>query len=411
MTSGRPGVGADLRVPRRATALPADRRDTRPLQEWRDVDAYVLLGDPGAGKSESMRAEALASDGVYLSARDFIALGVEPASTGKTLFIDGLDEMRAGGTDGRVPLDAIRSRLNGLGRPRFRLSCREHDWRAQTDLAALTQVAPRGAVQELHLEPLSPEEQRQVLEARSSEVPDAQAFVERADEHGLATLFGNPLLLDLTIRAVAAQGGWPGSRRSIYDLACRELATERSPAHLDAKPLEPGTVDRLLEDAGLLCAVLLLSGKASLTRAQDASASSIAWHVLPAELHFHAAGAALASKVFVTTAGDSTPRHRSITEYLAGRAIAQRLQQGLPLGRVLALMQGGDGGIVEPLRGLLGWLAVHDERDRKQLIRLDRPLLQELEQPIFGARIGRVGDARGAVRHHGVVVGVSWAIC
>lgn len=371
MTFGRVGVGPDLRVPRRATALLADRRDTRPLHEWRDTDAYVLLGDPGAGKSESLRAEALASAGVYLSARDFIALGVEPASAGKTLFIDGLDEMRAGSADGRVPLDAIRARLNGLGRPRFRLSCREHDWRAQTDLAALTQVAPGGAVQELHLEPLSREEQRQVLEARASEVLDAQAFLDRADEHGLANLFGNPLLLDLTIRAVAAQGGWPGSRRSIYDLACRELATERSQAHLDAKPLAPGAIDRLLDDAGLLCAVLLLSGKASLTRTQHAAISSIAWHLLPAELSLHDAGAALASNVFVTTSGESAPRHRSIAEYLAGKAIARRQQQGLPLGRVLALMQGGDGGIVEPLRGLLGWLTVHDVHDRQQLIRLD----------------------------------------
>ena len=127
----------------------------------------------------------------------------------------------------------------------------------------------------------------------------------------------------------------------------------------------------MLDDAGLLCAVLLLSGKASLTRAQDAGASSIAWHVLPEELSLQDAGAALASKVFVTTAGESTPRHRSIAEYLAGRAIARQVQLGLPLGRVLALMQGGDGGIVEPLRGLHGWLAVHDVQDREQLIRLD----------------------------------------
>ena len=372
MTGLRKDADAGLRIPRRATALRADgRSDTRSFAEWRDLDAYVLLGDPGAGKSESLRAESAVSDGVFLSARDFIALGIEPADADRTLFIDGLDEMRAGGSDGRVPLDALRARLKALGRPRFRLSCREHDWRAQTDLAALAQVARDGVVQELHLEPLFREEQLQVLQARPAEVPDSQAFLQRADELGIANLFGNPLLLDLTIRAVAAKGGWPGSRRAVYDLACRELATEHSLAHLDAKPLEPGVVDRLLDDAGLLCAVLLLSGKASLTHALDAAASSIRWHTLPAELRMLDPGAALASKVFTTAAGESAPRHRSIAEYLAGQAIAQRLQGSLPLGRVLALMQGGDGGIVEPLRGLLGWLAVHDARDRQHLIRLD----------------------------------------
>ncbi len=374
MTAKKAAIGAELRVSRRATALqPEGHADTRLLAQWRDVDVYVLLGDPGAGKSESLRAEAIAGDGVYISARDFIALGIETADIGKALFIDGLDEMRAGGVNGHVPMDALRARLKELGRPRFRLSCREHDWRAQTDLAALSMVAPDGVVQELHLEPLSREEQREILAARPAEVPDAQSFIQRADELGIANLFGNPLLLDLTIRAVAVKGDWPGSRSAIYELACRELATERSLAHLDAKPLGPGAIDILLDDAGLLCAVLLLSGKASLTRELDPDALSVAWHTLPAELRLHDAAAALASKVFTTTAaGQSAPRHRSIAEYLAGQAVAKRVQQdALPLGRVLALMQGGDGGVVEPLRGLLGWLAAHDVRDRPSLIHLD----------------------------------------
>jgi len=370
MTGARVSSVADLHLPRHARTLNADGPpDERPLAEWRGAEAYVLLGDPGSGKSESLRAEAEAVNGVFLSARDFITLGIESRDIGKTLFIDGLDEMRAGATDGRTPLDAIRARLKELESPRFRLSCREHDWRAQTDLAALCQVAPGGVVQELHLSPLSRDEQLQLLQARPVEVPDAQAFLQRADELGLADLFANPLLLDLTVRAM--KGGQPDSRHAVYGLACRELATERSLAHLDAKPLEPGDVDRLLDDAGLLCALLLLSGKASLTRMQDATASSIVWHLLPAELPLHDPAAALASKVFTTMAGESAPRHRSIAEYLAGQAIAKRLHDGLPLGRVLALMQGGDGGIVEPLRGLLAWLAVHDVSDRQHLIRLD----------------------------------------
>ena len=45
MTSGR--------VSRRATKADPDSagRESRLLAEWRALDAYVLLGDPGAGKS------------------------------------------------------------------------------------------------------------------------------------------------------------------------------------------------------------------------------------------------------------------------------------------------------------------------------------------------------------------------
>ena len=46
----------------------------------------------------------------------------------KTLFIDGLDEMRAGSGDPRAVLDRVWTALDTLGSPRFRISCREADW-------------------------------------------------------------------------------------------------------------------------------------------------------------------------------------------------------------------------------------------------------------------------------------------
>lgn len=365
--AGRPG----LHVPRSVKSLGDDGTTTRALVEWRDVDAYVLLGDPGSGKSESLRQEAKVTDGVYVTASDFIALGILAEDVGKTIFIDGLDEMRAGVTAGQVPLNQIRAKLNSYGRPRFRLSCREHDWRSQSDLEALCRVAPNGVVHELHLEPLSREEQLAILRARSDEIPDGEVFLQETEKLGLDILFGSPLLLDLTIRAYS-KGGRPETRAAVYDLACRELATERSNAHLHAKQLVPGSIERILRDAGLLCAVLLLSGKASFTSRLEADASSIPWHTLPAALTLFDHDAALASKIFAGTGNSATaPRHRSIAEFLAAKAIATLLKDGLPLGRVLALMQGADGGIVEPLRGLLGWLAAHDISNRHQLIRLD----------------------------------------
>ena len=52
-------------------------------------------------------------------------------------------------------------------------------------------------------------------------------------------------------------------------------------------------------------------------------------------------------------------------------AIGNLVEGGLPVSRVLALMSGLDGGIVEPLRGLHAWMAVTCPRERVQLIERD----------------------------------------
>ena len=91
------------------------------LDQLRDIYAYVLLGDPGAGKSKAFETEAAALGVRVQKARDFLTLELDPADwKEKTIFIDGLDETRASGSDGRTILDAIRAKLDKLGRPRFR---------------------------------------------------------------------------------------------------------------------------------------------------------------------------------------------------------------------------------------------------------------------------------------------------
>ena len=108
-----------------------------PLDTFRAAPAYVLLGDPGSGKSTAFGVEAktLGEDAVLVSARDFLTFGVDnhPEWQGKILFIDGLDEIRVGSDDRRKALDEIRHHLYALGRPRFRISCREADWLGNND--------------------------------------------------------------------------------------------------------------------------------------------------------------------------------------------------------------------------------------------------------------------------------------
>ena len=131
---------------------------SRPLAAFRTVPAYVLLGDPGSGKSTSFEAErdALGEDACLATARDFLALepNAHPEWRGKTLFIDGLDEVRAGSADVRTPFDELRRRLDSLGRPRFRLSCREADWLGPNDRTNLVRVSPDAGLTVLRLDPL-----------------------------------------------------------------------------------------------------------------------------------------------------------------------------------------------------------------------------------------------------------------
>ena len=65
------------------------------------------------------------------------------------------------------------------------------------------------------------------------------------------------------------------------------------------------------------------------------------------------------------------PAHRQIAEFLAARHVSRRIEDGLPIQRVLALITGSDGELMGPFRNFGAWLAVHNRPSRKQLSRLN----------------------------------------
>lgn len=345
--------------------------EARPLQAWRDAEAYVLLAAPGAGKTSVFKSEAEASGGEYITARNFITLGPASCSPKAPLFIDGLDEVRAGSASRRDPLEEIRKRLNQLRRPRFRISCREADWLGAVDKNALRAVAPNGELAELHLLPLDDEEILVIVSRNPSAAASAKDFLSQAKRRGVRALLGNPLLLNLMIEAVRGDQ-WPRGRADVYRLASERLAIEYNDEHRAERKAAPST-EVVLDDAGLLSALLLLSGvegfSAQATFNPLGGATTV--ESIPTALGLRDPHAALSSKVFAADGEIRIPLHRTVAEYLAARAIACRVQRGLPIGRVLALMSGLDGGIVEPLRGLHAWLAVHCTSNRRELIDRD----------------------------------------
>ena len=374
-------------VPRTCTVIadgdaePSRDGNSRPLEEFRSTPAYVLLGDPGSGKSTAFETECKAhrEDDDPVSARDFRALSLDhhPEWGAKTLFIDGLDEVRAGSLDARTPLDEIRARLDVLGRPCFRLSCREADWLGANDWKHLKDVSPNSKVVILRLDPLTNSDIVRILNGRP-DIDDAEAFIASAREKGVDGLLANPMTLHLLARAVARDGQWPEGRREVFEAACLEMAREHNEEHrLATPPILQGALPdagELLEAAGRLCAVQLIAGFEGYAWGDDQADTDFP---VPERCEYEQperARLTVHSKLFTAVGKGQrrfTPVHRHIAEFLAGRHLARLVGDGLPVLRVLALITGEDGIVVTEQRGLSAWFAVHCAQARNQIIERD----------------------------------------
>lgn len=361
-------------VPRTVTAAGDDR--SRPLAAYRDAAAFVLLGDPGAGKTTEFRreVEALGADALFLPVRDFLTFAESRADawSGKTLFLDGLDEVRAGQGDPRTVLDDVRQHLDALGRPRFRLSCRAADWLG-SDRERLRAVSPDETVTGLRLDPLRDADIEHLLEGTLGGA-EARRFLESAREKGLSGWLGNPQGIEILTGAFAAERGWPASRREAFEAACLRMAGERNAEHRDAATDRPSPAE-ILNAAAELCATLMLSGSAGCSL--DPSPSDDGYPALddcrPTDRRL--ARAALDTRLFAeadpTGARRFASHHRQIAEFLGARHLAGRIRSGLPVGRVFALLMAPDGAPPTPLRGLAAWLAAHHPLARARLIERD----------------------------------------
>ena len=351
------------------------KNESQPLDNSRSKSAYVLLGDPGSGKTTAFQAESeVVDDACYIPARDFLTLNVDrrPEWREKTLFIDGLDEVRAGTADVRTSFDAIRGRLDALGKPRFRLSCREADWLGANDKKHLDSVAPDGTVTVLRLDPLTDEDISKILCAQPG-VNDAQEFVAKARERGVDGLLKNPQSLELLAKAVTNEG-WPENRLDTFERACRQMVRELNDEHRAARrEAETPLLDQLLDAAGRLCAVQLIAGITGYTVGLGEPDSA---YPSPEEcgddIERGVYKAALTTKLFRGVSNNRfTPVHRHIAEFLGAHHLAQLIDKGLPSQRVLALIMGTDGGVVTEMRGLSAWLAAQCPRARIALIGRD----------------------------------------
>ena len=366
----------------------AATRSPDPSRTSGRAPAYVLLGDPGSGKSTSFAAEcaALGSAACLFTARDFRAFdpAAHPEWRGKTLFIDGLDEVRAGSRDLQAILDAIRR-------------CRRF-----ARMAALPFVVPRGGLARRERS----DQSRQGVSARQSDraaAGPARRPGHRTDSErprrsrtplrswprpmrkGSADSCENPQCLRMLADVVTDGGGWPGSRLELFEQACLRMAREHNGEHEAAGSGGSGAAARgeeLLDAAGRLCAVFLLSGAADCAIAESREDADYPHLSRCGDEYAERCRQVSGTKLFrAVDEGRFRPVHRHVAEFLAGRHLAGLVEGGrrngrtsgaaFPARRVLTLMTGHDGRVVTALRALSAWVAAQSGAARRELVERD----------------------------------------
>lgn len=327
----------------------------------------VLLGTPGAGKTHLFRFFATADSRLYLTARQFLVYPDSKFHGITHLFIDALDEQRSG-RDADSVIDRIAGKLVQLNILYVRLACRAADWLGDNDLSTLNLVT--GTDEEfiiLVLEPLSPAEQATLLRTLGALQPEQ--FIEQAVSRGLESMLDNPQTLTMLWNQVNAKAGeWPATRRALFANAVNLLLSEHDIAHRRLAKHD-ATAEQQKEAAGAACALRLISDIRGIALQEDRTSEDCPGYdeisLVPRTHLLNALG----SRLF-TTDEIADYLHRTLAEFVAAEWLADRVRQGLPSGRIIALIT-QNGIPTTELRGLHAWLAVHLPEQASVLIDAD----------------------------------------
>ncbi|SFJ70269.1 hypothetical protein SAMN05216304_11234 [Bosea sp. OK403] len=326
---------------------------------------FVVLAEPGAGKTELLKALAGMLQANRIRASIFQN---KPELAGKgPLVIDAMDEVARIDT---IATDKIIAMASEAQAATVVFAGRSAEWdRSRTTYVEQCFGAKPVVV---HLQPFNEDERRQLFESKFPR-EDFEAFAAEVHRFGVGPLLGNPQFLILFGEAYIESGCVFTSKAKIFADAIRRLAHEANTER--PKPKSKPPLDAIIAVAGEVFAKLLLSGATGI-----ATVESLGNRDFPYinSLCRDASNAPfLIDTRLLRPSGDPEehePVHRIVAEYCAASYLAGRIEDPkdrLSLERVLAVVA-PNGVTRDELRGMVGWMAALGHQPLQlRLIELD----------------------------------------
>jgi len=356
--------GTTAILDRRIEVIEGANDDQDAIQRVSDLRPYpfvVLLGEPGIGKTTVLECEA-AKEGVPVLKVRALITGARTSPRG-TLFLDALDEYRADGQP-RDKVDSLASAIIATQAARWRLSCRSEDWRKGSDMESIRKTTAGTPIVVAHLLPLDRSEAMTVLTVLGE--GDPETFLGKAESLGATGFIENPLSLRLLHTAVADGGVWPSTRYDLFAAAVRRLAFEYNDDY--KRQDDRHEPNEILDAAAQACLHLLISGARAIWRSAGVppGGADARAYIAGNDLGVDRAlvNDMLDTPLFRGEGETFEPMHRTVAEYLAGKALARAVagsatRAALPLSRAVAMITDAAGLPPTELRGLYAWFAVH----------------------------------------------------
>lgn len=314
------------------------------------TEPLIVLGEPGMGKTELLKAIGSEHGNAFCRATQLINRPRPETLIGNAerLVVDALDEVAAQSQGDAV--DLVLQKLGQLDYPPFVLSCRLAEWRSATASSAIAEQYESTPL-EVHLEPLTRDEQLRLLTELTGEAERARVLRDHFADFGPEFL-GNPQTLEL-IAALPAHS-LPSTTVELFEQAIETLRKERNPVK------EPLAREAALNAAGAAFAGLILSGNGRIVDKPsgliDPGDKALPLAEVEAFDHGHVRRAA-DTRLFAADRSEGlTYAHRRVGEFVGARWLAECADTRAKRRRLLEQFS-SHGLVPASLRGLHAWLA------------------------------------------------------